>query len=143
MIAKVSSALIAIFIASPVQPQTSEPADIAFGPHPQIVQHWQASYRFDCGELTVSVDLAVAEGKATVSAIDLGRGPVVEKLGELNAALEADYFRDLSVTCTRTDPFPHVMFRTYATNAEGGETPAAISIEATGREPSDVRLVRR
>lgn len=45
----------------------------AAGPHPQIVQHWQASYRFDCGERTVSVDLAVAAGRATVSAIDLGR----------------------------------------------------------------------
>lgn len=91
----------------------------------------------------MSVDLAVAAGKATVSAIDLGRGPVVEKLGELNAALGADHFRDLSVICTRTDPFPHVMFRTYATNAEGGADPAAVSIEAIGRQPSDVRLVRR
>ena len=115
----------------------------AAGPHPQIVQDWQASYRFDCGEMTVSIDLAVASGKATVSTIDLGRGPVIEKLGELNAALEAEHIRDLIVTCTRTDPFPQVMFRTYAANAEGGAEPASISVETTGRRPSDVRLVRR
>lgn len=61
---------------------------------------------------------------------------MIEKLGELNTALEADHFRDLIVTCTRTDPFPQVMFRTYATNAGGGADLASISVEATGRQPA-------
>lgn len=110
------SAAIALLAALPAQSQTPDPAVIPMGHHPQVVEHWQASYRFDCGELTVSVDLSVAAGRATVSAIDLGRGPLVEKLDELNEALEKHVFRDVIVTCTRTDPLPDVMFQ----NLRGG-----------------------
>lgn len=143
MKATVPSALIALLVALPAQSQTPDPAVIQTGPHPQVVQHWRASYRFDCGELTVSVDLGVAAGRATVSAIDLGRGPLVEKLDELNEALEKHVFRDVIVTCTRTDPFPDVMFRTYMVDADDVAEPSSISMQATGRERTEVRLSRR
>lgn len=143
MKATVPSALIALLVALPAQSQTPNRSVITTGPHLQVVQDWRASYRFDCGELTVSVDLSVAAGRATVSAIDLGRGPLAEKLNELNEALEKNVFRDLIVTCTRTDPYPDVMFRTYVVEDDDVAEPSSISVQATGRERNEVRLSRR
>lgn len=113
------------------------------GPHPQIVRDWTAAYSFDCGERHVSVGLAVTGGVAHVLTIDLGKGPVTEELDALNEALAGQEFNDLVVTCSRTNPLPQVMFRTYRTTSDGGAESSAVLLEAIGAKPNDIRLVER
>lgn len=129
--------------ASLAATQDDRPNVIYMGPHPQLVTDWSAAYDFDCGERQVSVSLVVVGGVAQVTKADLGRGPVIEPLNSLNAALGDQSFNDVLVTCTRINPSPHIMFRTFRTTSNGGAEPASVSLESIGAAAADVQVVAR
>lgn len=124
-------------------PQADKPNVIYMGPHPQVVTDWSASYKFDCGERQVMLHVAVSAGRASVSKLDLGRGEAADILPELNRTLAAQSFNDVVVTCTRIDPYPSVMFRTFRENTEGGYEPSAVVVNSVGPAAGDVALEDR
>ncbi|WP_336976501.1 hypothetical protein [Brevundimonas nasdae] len=123
--------------------QNDRPGIIYMGPHPQVVKNWSADYNFDCGERQVSVSLTIIGGVAHVTKVDLGRGPVIEPLSSLNRALSGQNFNDLQVICTRVNPSPHLMFRTFRPTSDGGAEPASVSLESIGAAAADVQMIER
>ncbi len=121
-------------------PQADKPNVIYMGPHPQPVSTWSASYRFDCGERQVTLDIAVSAGRARVSKLDLGRGDAAAVLPGLNAALANQHFEDVLVTCTRTDPYPRVMFITAREKPDGGYESSSVAVSSVGLTADDVAL---
>jgi|GEM_PF-1369454 len=121
-------------------PQADKPNVIYMGPHPQVVSDWSASYKFDCGERWVMLDIAVSAGRASVSKLDLGRGDAAAILSDLNAALASQHFEDVLVTCTRTDPHPRVMFVTARQKPDGGYEPSSVAVRSVGSSADDVAL---
>lgn len=130
-------ALMTGFAPNPAQ-QADKPNVIHMGPHPQPVSTWSASYKFDCGERQVIVDIAVSAGRASVSKLDLGRGDAPAVLPGLNAALANQHFEDVLVTCTRTDPYPRVMFITAREKPDGGYEPSSVTVSSVGSSANDV-----
>ncbi|WP_295165487.1 hypothetical protein [uncultured Brevundimonas sp.] len=130
------------FALSPA-PQADKPNVMYMGPHPQPVSTWSASYKFDCGERQVILDIAVSAGRARVSRLDLGRGEAADILPELNRTLATQSFNDVVVTCTRIDPYPSVMIRTFRENTEGGYEPSAVLVNSVGPAAADVAVEDR
>lgn len=120
--------------------QADEPNVIYMGPHPQPVVAWSASYKFDCGERQVILDIAVSAGRASVSKLDLGRGDAAAVLPGLNAALANQNFEDIFVSCTRRDPYPRVMFITAREKPDGGYEPSSVLVSSVGAAADDVAL---
>jgi len=139
MITLALTAAITGFALNPA-PQSDKPNVIYMGPHPQPVSTWSASYKFDCGERQVILDIGVSAGRASVSKLDLGRGDAAAVLPDLNAALANQHFEDIFVTCTRTDPYPRVMFITAREQPDGGYEPSSVLISSVGSGADDVAL---
>ncbi|WP_313008978.1 hypothetical protein [Brevundimonas vesicularis] len=135
-------ALFAVMTGFPLNPalQSEKPNVICMGPHPQLVSTWSASYKFDCGERQVIVNIAVSAGRASVSKLDLGRGDAAAVLPDLNAALANQHFEDVLVTCARTDPYPRVMFITTREKPDGGYEPSSVAVSSVGSSADDVAL---
>ncbi len=132
-------AVMADFALNPTL-QTEKPNVIYMGPHPQPVSTFSASYKFDCGERQVILDIAVSTGRASVRKLDLGRGDAAAVLPGLNAALANQHFEDIFVTCTRTDPYTRVMFLTAREKPEGGYESSSVAVSSVGLSADDIAL---
>lgn len=135
-------ALFAVMTGFALNPalQTEKPNVICMGLHPQLVSTWSASYKFDCGERRVIVNIAVSTGRASVSKLDLGGGAAAAVLPDLNAALANQHFEDVLVTCARTDPYSRVMFITTREKPDGGHELSSVAVSSVGSSADDVAL---